>query len=246
MARTRQRLKGEKMQRLQEYLQSHTQLSESERNAALDKFGLFYDLLLQWNSKFNLTAITAPEDVEIKHFIDSLSGYSQLASCRNICDIGAGAGFPGLMLAIIMPDAKFTLVDSLSKRVKFLNEAISTLQLTNCVALHNRAEDFAAQYRESFDACVARAVASLPTLSEYCLPLLKIGGLFLAYKGSNWQEEVAQSGRAIALMGGILLDPKLFTLPNGDFRALICVEKRSSTPKNFPRGGNKPKSDPIL
>lgn len=218
---------------------------QAERERAKARFARYCALLLEWNAKFNLTAITDPADVEIKHFVDSLNGRRFLFDGAKVCDVGAGAGFPSLPLAIVFPHVVFTLVDALAKRVSFLNEVIADLKLTNCRALHARAEDFAARDRERYDLCVARAVAALNTLSEYCLPLVKIGGKMIAYKGASAQEECAAARGAIAKLGGDA--PQLFDcdLPNGDRRTLISVQKIAPTPKMYPRGGNKPKLKPL-
>ncbi|MGN0796699.1 MAG: 16S rRNA (guanine(527)-N(7))-methyltransferase RsmG [Christensenellales bacterium] len=209
-------------------------------------FEQYFDMLVEWNEKFNLTAITDKEQVEQKHFVDSLLGAELIPKGSKICDVGSGAGFPSIPLAIIRPDCKFTLLDSLNKRINFLTSVQDALNLTNCICIHTRAEDYANNNREAFDVCVARAVAPLPTLLEYCIPLLKVGGKLIAYKGSNADEEISLSRRAMQVFNCKISQKVDTCLPNGDKRILVEIVKTGSTPKSYPRGKNKPRTNPII
>ena len=211
----------------------------------LDKFELFYQLLIEWNEKFNLTAITDKNDVEIKHFIDSITSIKYIDNNTSIIDVGAGAGFPSIPLAILRPDCKFTLIDSLNKRVNFLNEVISKLELTNCECFHSRIEDFAIKNRNKFDVSIARAVAPLNILLEYTIPLLKINGKLIAYKGSNIDEEINESKAASKILNCKLINKYELTLPNDDYRCLVEYKKFNNCPNKYPRSGNKPRLNPI-
>lgn len=209
---------------------------------------MYKGLLLEWNEKMNLTAIEEEKDVIIKHFVDSLSVVPFIKNVHSIIDVGTGAGFPGIPLKIVKPLVEVVLLDSLEKRVGFLNTVISSLQLQGISAVHSRAEDAGATpiYREKFDAAVARAVASLPVLLEYCLPLVKPGGIFIAMKG-NSAEEVASSVKALDVLGGKIEDVKEFTLPNSDMRrTIILVRKLRQTPTKYPRKAGKPSKEPLV
>lgn len=212
----------------------------------LDKFELFYRLLISANEKFNLTNITAEDEVIDKHFIDSLAGVPYLQGGGRVADIGSGAGFPGVPLAIVCKNCRFTLVDSLQKRVNFLNEIIEKLGLKNAKAVHSRAEDLGAvKSREAYNFATARAVASLNTLCEYTLPFVKVGGAFLAYKTED-PAELASAQNAIKILGGRLREVKAFTLPETDIkRAVIVIDKIAPTPPQYPRGKNKEKTNPL-
>jgi len=211
----------------------------------LDKFAKYYSLLIEWNEKFNLTNITEKEDVEIKHFIDSISIIKLIPNNSYICDIGAGAGFPSIPLAILRSDCKFILVDSLNKRINFLNEIIKELNLNNCVAIHSRVEDFAIKNKETFDISLARAVAPLNILLEYTIPLLKIKGHLIAHKGSNINEEILEATKASQILNCKLYNKVEFLLPNDDFRCVVDYIKLSSCPSKYPRIGNKPRLNPL-
>ncbi|GHV01710.1 ribosomal RNA small subunit methyltransferase G [Clostridia bacterium] len=217
--------------------------------ALLPAFDRYYELLIEWNAKFNLTSVTEKNDVFLKHFADSLSGARAFPENASVCDIGSGAGFPGIPLKLLRPDLNVTLIDSLQKRVTFLNEVIQELKLTGIRAEHLRAEDAAKPYREFFDCATARAVAALNTLCEYAVPLVKRGGRFVAYKSAECMGEIAEAARAIKVLGGRLLPIDTFTVEGADgtrlSRALIVIEKVSDTPAGFPRGGNKPKTNPL-
>lgn len=209
----------------------------------------YYDLLVEWNSFMNLTGITEYEEVVIKHFVDSLSlvkGFD-LSKEYYLIDVGTGAGFPGLPLKIVFPNLKVTLLDSLNKRINFLNEVISALDLTDIETIHGRAEDFAKkkEYRESFDFCVSRAVANLSVLSEYCLPFVKLDGYFVSYKSEKLAEELSASAKAISVLGGSVEKQVDFYLQDSMYRNLVCIKKVNSTPKAYPRKAGTAVKSPI-
>lgn len=227
------------------------QLSQKQ----IDQFLYYYEILVDWNQKMNLTAITQYDEVIKKHFIDSLSivksfDFHNILSGENgsvrMIDVGTGAGFPGLALKIAFPALDVTLLDSLNKRINFLNEVISVLGLTGVKAVHGRAEDFALQARESFDLCVSRAVANLSTLSEYCLPFVKVGGKFVSYKSEKISEEMKAAENAISVLGGKVCGQEEFYLPGSDiYRNLFIIDKVKPTPKKYPRKAGLPGKDPI-
>lgn len=217
-----------------------------------EQFLLYYNMLIEWNSFMNLTAITDFDEVLKKHFTDSVSlirAIPDLAEKRfKVIDVGTGAGFPGIPLKIVFPNISVVLLDSLNKRVNFLNEVISKLQLTDITAMHGRAEDFAQnkEYRESFDLCVSRAVANLATLSEYCLPFVKKNGRFISYKSEKVSEEFEISGKAISVLGGEYENQVTFELPDSDiYRNLFIIKKKSATPGKYPRKAGLPSKEPI-
>lgn len=214
------------------------------------QFIRYYELLTEWNQVMNLTAITEYDEVMQKHFVDSLALAKavDLSSCETLIDVGTGAGFPGLPLKIVFPHLKVVLLDSLNKRIKFLNEVICQLGLENVETIHGRAEDFAKkkEYRESFDICVSRAVANLSSLSEYCIPYVKTGGMFVSYKSGAVEEELEQAKRAIYLLGGEKKQAVKFTLPESDIdRSLIVIKKEKPTPKKYPRKAGMPSKEPL-
>ena len=214
------------------------------------QFDLYYELLIEWNRVMNLTGITDYDEVNLKHFTDSLtiSRIIDMAQINTLIDVGTGAGFPGIPIKIAFPHIKVYLLDSLNKRIKFLNEVIKKLGLKNIYAFHGRAEDFAKdrQYREKFDVCVSRAVANLSTLSEYCIPFVKTGGYFVSYKGGHSDEEVIRSENAITLLGGEIENTDRFFLPDTDMgRTLIKIRKRKSTPNRYPRKAGIPSKEPL-
>ena len=215
-----------------------------DRLPLLEKFSSF---LLERNQVMNLTAITDPEQVAVLHFLDSLC-LLPLADWagKTVVDVGTGAGFPGMPLAMAVPEASVTLLDSLGKRVAFLEECRAALDLGNVRCVHARAEEFAAGERESFDLAVSRAVAALPTLCELCLPLVKVGGRFLAMKSSGTWEEIASSERAIALLGGKLAAVEDYTIPTSQIvHRVVVIQKVSPTPKKYPRRFAQIKKQPL-
>jgi 16S rRNA (guanine527-N7)-methyltransferase len=210
------------------------------------KFYTYMELLKEWNTRINLTAITEDEEIKLKHFQDSLSILPYIEG-GTLVDVGTGAGFPGLPIAIERPDVFVTLVDSLEKRVKFLQCVVDTLGLPNVKCVHARAEDFGRdpEYREQFDYAAARAVASMPVLLEYCLPLLKNGGRFLAMKGANASEE--KFDKALDILGGRLIQKDTFTLEHSELqRCIFVVEKNRQIPSKYPRKAGLPTKKPLL
>lgn len=211
-----------------------------------EKFQNFYEFLVKENEKFNLTNITEKSEVYEKHFLDSTQAIGEITDNAKIVDIGAGAGFPSVPLAILKPDCSFTLIDSLNKRINFLNELKNRLNLQNIQCFHSRCEDFAEKNREVFDFCIARAVAPLPTLLEYMAPLVKLNGKIIAYKGSNYEEEMKNSSNAMEKLGLKLEKIKNYTLPKCEqTRYLLIFTKINKTPKTYPRKNNKPRTSPL-
>ena len=216
----------------------------------ISQFVTYYELLVEWNRFMNLTAITEFNEVCMKHFIDSISLCNAIDCNKeySIIDVGTGAGFPGIPLKIVFPSLKITLLDSLGKRVKFLNEVIDQLGLKNIEAIHGRAEDFAKPdlLREKYDICVSRAVANLSTLSEYCLPYVKPDGFFISYKSEKIMEEINLAENAIEILGGEVYDQKEFMLPFSDiYRNLFMIKKVRNTPKKYPRNAGLPSKQPL-
>lgn len=209
-----------------------------------EKFLKYYDFLASENQKYNLTAITSREDVFYKHFLDSVLPESEIAKNARIIDIGSGAGFPAVPLKIVRPDLKFTLVDSLNKRVNFLNQLFSLLDLSDIKAVHARAEDFIKENRENYDFAVARAVAPLNTLLEYMVPYLKIGGRCLIYKSQKMEEEIKEAKKAMEILSVRIV--KVLEYELGDAtRKILIVEKLEKTNEKYPRGKNLPKLKPL-
>lgn len=206
-----------------------------------EQFFIYFSLLKEWNDKFNLTAITEKEQVYVKHFADSIAAMDMIDG--KILDVGAGAGFPSIPLKIMKPSVEVTMLDSLNKRVIFLNETIKKLGLENIRAIHTRAEDF--KERESFDHAVARAVAPLSTLAEYTLPFIKTGGTLIAYKSENIEDELKSAEKAIETLGGKKAKIVSFMLDEKTARKLIVIEKIKQTPMKYPRSQNKPRTSPI-
>lgn len=223
-------------------------LSEKQK----EQFYQYYELLIEWNKVMNLTAITELDEVVTKHFVDSLLLLKVIPeldtqACKCI-DVGTGAGFPGIPLKIAFPNLKMTLLDSLNKRVGFLNEVIGQLELEEIQAVHGRAEDYGRDgaYREQFDLCVSRAVANMSTLSEYCIPFVAKGGLFVPYKSGKVEEEVKQAQSAVRKLGGEMGEVITHILPGTDVeRTFIPVKKIGVTAKKFPRKAGLPAKEPL-
>lgn len=221
----------------------------------LGMFNTYYEMLIETNKVMNLTAITEKDEVIVKHFVDSIAlipflkeKYGDDLSDLSLIDIGTGAGFPGIPIKIMLPDIKVTLLDSLNKRIKFLDSVIDTLSLKHIKTIHGRAEDYASDkvYRETFDLCVSRAVANLSTLSEYCLPFVSVNGMFISYKAGNLEEEINSSKKAIKVLGGKISKVEEFILPSTDNeRVFVFINKIEKTPKTYPRKAGVPSKNPI-
>ena len=214
-------------------------------NLQAEKFVKYYDFLIEENKKFNLTAITDFEQVILKHFIDSVLPINEIKHNAKIVDVGTGAGFPGIPIKILRDDVDILLVDSLEKRIKFLNELIKLLSLKKIKTLHSRAEDIG-NNRETFDVSLSRAVAKVNTLSEYLIPYVKVGGKIIMYKGKNSEEELTEGENAINILGGELEDIKKYYLPEIESeRNVIIIKKIKHTNKKYPRNKNLPKLKPL-
>lgn len=218
----------------------------------IEQFQIYYEMLIETNKVMNLTAITQLDEVITKHFLDSIALANVYQNIKNkelkIIDLGTGAGFPGIPLKIAFPQLQVTLMDSLNKRVKFLNSVIDELSLVNIDAIHGRAEEMArrTEYRQQFDLCVSRAVANLSILNEYCLPFVKLDGMFISYKSSDIEDELNLSLNAIKILGGKLTEVKKLSLPESDIeRSFVMIKKIKNTPKKYPRKPGTASKEPI-
>lgn len=216
----------------------------------IEQFLVYYEMLIEWNEVMNLTAITEYEEVMKKHFLDSitLNQAFDVAKSSSVIDVGCGAGFPGLALKIAYPNLNITLLDSLNKRINFLDAVIERLGLKDIKTVHGRAEDFAkpGKLREAYDVAVSRAVANLSTLSEYCLPYVKVGGYFIPYKSEKVSEEIEAAKKALSILGGNIEKKIEFTLPDTDYyRNLLLIKKNKPTPNKYPRKAGLPSKEPL-
>lgn len=214
----------------------------------LKQFYNYMNLLIEWNKKINLTAITEPDEIILKHFVDSLTISKYISDGTKVVDVGTGAGFPGIPLKIVRQDVDITLLDSLQKRINFLNEVINELNLEKITTVHSRVEDFGKnkKYREKFDIATSRAVANLATLSEYLLPLVKVGGKVISMKGSLIQEELENSKNAIKILGGQIEKVDEFDLPNSDInRNIVLIDKIKNTSNKYPRKAGELSKKPL-
>lgn len=217
----------------------------------INQFIEYKNMLIEWNKKFNLTAITDEKEIILKHFIDCLaiSEGADLSRNKKIIDVGTGAGFPGVPIKIAFPEVQITLLDSLNKRITFLEELSKKLELDNVKCIHSRAEDGGNnnEFRETFDLCISRAVANLSALCEYCLPFVKVGGSFISMKGPDVLEELNSAKNAISILGGNIIEVKTVNIPETDIiHSLVIIKKVKPTPTKYPRKAGKVKKEPII
>lgn len=216
----------------------------------MNQFNDFYEMLVEKNKVMNLTAITEYDEVVLKHFIDSIVIYKRISedNVESIMDVGTGAGFPGIPLKILFPEIRLTLLDSLNKRILFLNEVIHNLGLENIECIHGRAEDIGhlPEYREQYDLTVSRAVANLSSLSEYCIPFVRVGGKFISYKSGNIDDELNDAKTAIHLLGSGIEDVEKYTLPDSDMqRSIVVIRKEKKLNNKYPRKAGMPAKQPL-
>ena len=225
-------------------IENNIPISEKQKS----DFEIYAGMLVEWNKKMNLTSITQENEIAVKHFIDSISviKYIDLHKEASLIDIGTGAGFPGIPIKIMYPDIKLTLLDSLNKRLIFLNEVCNLINVKADI-VHARAEELSQKdnYREKFDYAISRAVANLPSLCEYCMPYVKKGGLFISMKGSEGQKELSCAENAISVLGGKLDKLCQFNLPDESIRSIITISKVSATPSQYPRRGTRISKNPL-
>ena len=239
------------MEKEEFYMKMKQKAEEIDINLTVEQLWKFYsymELLIEWNEKINLTAIIEPEEIILKHFIDSLTIYKYIEKDNKVVDVGTGAGFPGIPLKIANPELKITLVDSLNKRLIFLQDVINKLQLKNVEIIHARAEDFGQnkKFREKFDIATSRAVANLYTLSEYLIPLVKLNGKCICMKAGDADQEIDEAKKAINVLGGTIKEVENFMLPQSDIgRTVIIINKERNTPTKYPRKAGMPSKDPI-
>lgn len=235
---------------MKEFIAALESLKIPYDNIMLEKFEGYMNLVLEWNEKVNLTSITDKTEFRRKHYIDSLTCYGspQIEQAKTIIDVGTGAGFPGVPLAIVYPDKQFLLMDSLDKKIRILAEMVDTMGIDNVSVLHGRAEEIGQdkRYREKFDLCLSRAVANLATLSEYCIPLVKVGGYFAAYKTKDAEQEINSSEKAISILGGVIEERKTFNIHGFDLdHQIIYIKKTDKTLSKYPRKSGTPGKEPL-
>ena len=240
---TLKNFKGEKMNK-EIFEKGLSDISFEYNDEIINKFEIFSKLLVEWNEKMNLTAVTDPEGISVKHFLDSVAPLSvfEIKENAKVIDVGTGAGFPGVPIKIMRPDLEFTFMDSLNKRITFLNEVSNNLEFKKAELIHGRAEDLGKdkKYRGKYDVAVSRAVANLKVLSEYCVPFVKVGGVFAAFKQFEVEDEIEEAKAMIGSLGGKISDVKEVKIPQSDIiRKIVIIEKVKETPAQFPRRANK-------
>ena len=232
----------------EEFIKKLNEINNTCSKDESEKLFKYMNILLEWNEKMNLTAITDESEIISKHFVDSLMAYDTYFPGKVLADVGTGAGFPGIPLKIFCPSLKVVLIDSLAKRLNFLQNVIEALQLQDIECVHLRAEDAGknAAHREKYDIVTARAVARLSVLAEYCLPLVKTGGMFIALKGSKYKEEINDAAKALNILGGKLVSARQVELPGlDDGRAVVSIKKVKPSPKAYPRKAGLPEKHPL-